>query len=221
MRKIGDCAFAEDALYAVDLGVWVRIVEGVATVGIDTVQAWRGGPYTSVSFKPVGSTVVRGASLGSIEGPRHFDTVRTPLSGVIVAVNDGLLDVPGLLNHDPYGEGWFAKVEPAGVAGEATSLLGFGPARPLLERRIEDLGVRCFAEFPDYEIIEVGSECSAILAKLDEFLAGVPPGSVVHLVSDDPTAEIELIRWTERTAHKLLESRTRGTLHHFIIKKSG
>lgn len=221
MRKIGDCAFAEDVLYAVDLGVWARMVDGVATVGIDTTQAWRGGTYTIVTFKPVGTTVQRAASLGSIEGPRHFDTVKSPLSGEIVAVNDRLLERPGLLNHDPYGGGWFAKLKPLALEHEAGSLLRFGPARPSLERRIQELGVRCFAEFPDYEMIEVGAECAGIIAKLDELLAGVPAGTVVHLVSDDPTAEVELIGWGERTGHELLESRTEGKLRHFIVRKAG
>jgi glycine cleavage system H lipoate-binding protein/TusA-related sulfurtransferase len=220
MRKIGDCAFAEDALYAVDLGVWARVADGVATVGIDTAQAWHGGAFTAVTFKAVGTRVRRGESLGSIEGPRHFDTVKTPLSGRIIAVNERLQATPGLLNHDPYGDGWFAKLELA-APDEAGSLLRFVPARPLLARRIQDLGVRCFAEFPDYEMIEIGSECSAILGKLDELLEGAPPMSVVHLVSDDPTAEVELVGWGERTGHELLESRTEGNLRHFIVKKAG
>ena len=33
-----------------------------------------------------------------------------PLSGEIVAVNEGLADSPEKINHDPYGEGWMVRV---------------------------------------------------------------------------------------------------------------
>ena len=67
--------------------VWVRMEGDLAFVGIDSVLAWLSGPFTSVSFKEPGTVVDRGKSLGSVEGPRHFDTVRTPLTGRIILVN--------------------------------------------------------------------------------------------------------------------------------------
>ena len=219
MQKIEDCLFAEDVLYDVSSGVWARFEGPLAVVGVDTVLAWLSGPLTSVSFKAVGTVVERGKSLGSIEGPRHFDTVRSPLTGRVVEVNSALVRDPRLTNHDPYGKGWFAKLEPLDPR-EMAGMMELSDARPLLRRKVEDLRVRCFAAFPDYEMFEIGSECAGVLVKLDELLATVPVGTVVHLVSDDVTAEVELIAWSERTHYEILETRKEGTLFHFIIKKT-
>ncbi|MDW0316232.1 MAG: sulfurtransferase TusA family protein, partial [Nitrososphaeraceae archaeon] len=77
-----------------------------------------------------------------------------------------------------------------------------------------------FVAFPDHEMFEIGVECSATLAKLDELLKKTPPGEVIHLVSDDPTADIEMLRWSEDKGQSLLETRKEGNLFHFIVKKT-
>ena len=45
-------------------------------------------------------------------------------------------------------------------------------------------------------------------------------GEVIHLVSDDPTADIEMLRWSEDKGQSLLETREEGNLFHFIVKKT-
>jgi glycine cleavage system H protein len=84
---------------------------------------------------------------------------------------------------------------------------------------IQKLRVRCFVAFPDHEMLEIGVECSATLAKPNELIEKIPAGEVIHLVSDDPTADIEMLRWSEEKAQSLLEIRKEGNLFHFIVKK--
>lgn len=219
MQKIKNCLFADDVLYDTERNVWARFEGGEAVLGVDTVLAWLSGPLTSVSFKDVGTVVEKGKSLGSTEGPRHFDTVRSPLTGRITEVNSLLKENPKLLNQDPYGSGWFVKLEPL-KPDERKALLAIGPAKSALEEKIDQFKVRCFAAFPDYEMFEIGSECAGVLVKLDDLISHSPKGTVVHLVSDDVTAEIELIAWSDRTHQEILETRREGNLFHFIIKKS-
>jgi glycine cleavage system H protein len=217
---IGNCRFADDVLYDTPSNTWVRFEEdGTATVGINTVLAYLGGPINSVSFKPVGTVVEKGKALGAIESPRHFDTVRSPVTGKVIEMNPALVGNPLLLNRDPYGGGWFARLEPLKKQEEA-ALKSPALARADLQARIAELKIRCFAEFPDREMYEIGTECSAVLVRLDELLSGSPTGTVVHLVSDDPASEIEMIRWTERTGNQLLETRREGNLVHYVLKKS-
>jgi glycine cleavage system H protein len=220
VQRVRDCLFADDVLYDVERGVWVRVSGSSAFVGIDSILAWISGPFTAVSFKEEGTVVERGMSLGSVEGPRHFDTVRSPLTCRIVEANLALKGNPRLLNREPYGGGWFVRVEPLNMDGERSGLLSIAAARGSLDRRVVELHVRCFAEFPDLEMFEIGSECAGILVKLDEVMQSSPIGTVVHLVSDDTTAEIELIGWSERTGQTLVESRREGNLFHFIIRKT-
>ncbi len=218
---IGNCRFADDVLYETDSNTWARFHEdGSATVGINTILAWLGGPFTSVTFKTVGAEVERGKGIGSIESPRHFDTVRSPITGRVIGVNAALTGNPRLLNHDPYGRGWFAKLEPSRKEQEASLLKGPATARADLQVRIAELKIRCFAEFPDYEMYEIGTECSAVLVRLDELFSTSPKGTVVHLVSDDPTSEIEMMRWSDRTSNEVLETRREANLVHYIVKKT-
>lgn len=220
MQKIKDCLFADDVLYDVEHDVWVRPkADGDIIMGLDTIMVWLSGPLTSVTFKPIGTVVQRGSSIGAIEGPRHFDTVKSPVTGAIVEVNAVLGDDPKLVNRDPYGRGWLVKLRPLEKGSATRGLLDVASAREALAGRVDEFRVRCFAAFPDYEMFEIGSECSGVLVKLDELIARSPVGTVVHLVSDDVTAELELIAWSERTGQEVLESRKEGKLYHFIVVK--
>jgi len=66
---------------------------------------------------------------------------------------------------------------------------------------------------------EIGTECSAVLIRLNDLLATIPLGEVVHLVSDDPTAYVEMVVWSERTGQSLVDWRKEGNLFHFIVRK--
>lgn len=218
MQRLKNCLFADDVLYDTERNVWVRFEDGSAVLGVNTILAWLSGPLISVSFKEVGTVVEKGTSLGSTEGPLHFDTVKSPLTGRITEVNSALKADPKLLNRDPYGEGWFVRLEPL-KPEESKDLLPIGRAKGALEEKITEFRVRCFDALPDYDMFEIGSECSGVLVKLDELISRSPVGTVVHLVSDDVTAEIELIAWSDRTHQEILETRREGNLFHFIIRK--
>ncbi|MCS4540675.1 MAG: hypothetical protein HYU03_08305, partial [Thaumarchaeota archaeon] len=102
---------------------------------------------------------------------------------------------------------------------EAGNLKTVGVAAARLGEALIELRVRCFEEFPDHEMHEIGTECAAVLVKLDELIEREPSGTVVHIVSDDPTAGIEMVRWSERTGNALVDERREGELEHFVIKK--
>ncbi len=176
------------------------------------------GTFSAVSAKDAGTAVDRGHPMGSLEGSRHFDVVRTPVSGTITLTNDRLRTEPELVNRDPYGEGWLAEIK---VRDEAElGLLGRLPnAAPLISQQIRERNVRCFAAFPDYELFDIGVECAAVLAKLNELLGNSQAGTVVHIVSDDSSAEIEMQRWADQTGNDLLESRKESLFYHFIVRK--
>jgi len=89
----------------------------------------------------------------------------------------------------------------------------------MAEERIKQFRVRCFSTFPDIEMYEIGVECTAVLARLNETLSAYPSGTVVHIVSDDPTSGIELERWSFNTGNKVIESRKEDGLNHFLVKK--
>ncbi len=214
--KVGGCEYRDDVLYDPEFGTWGRLEGSLWRVGVTPLVSWLSGGFTAVSVKPKESRIAEGHSLAAVESPRHFDVVRAPFECVVRKPNETLGNDPRVVNRDPFGDGWLALVENVGGQRRLRSL---EVAAPTIEERHHSMGVRCFAAFPDVELYEVGAECSVVLARLDEELAKSVRGTVIHLVSDDPTAEIEMARWQDQTGNLLLEVRPEGALSHFIVKK--
>ena len=216
--KIDNCSFPEDLLYDTENFVWMGNKEKTVTIGITTIMTSIAGKLSRIKLKPVGTKLEKGMSCGSLESAKYFGVVRTPISGTIVQVNKSLMDKPKLANDSPYTEGWFVKIEPSDM-GDMRNLETIENCHDKMSLAIQKLRVKCFAAFPDHEMFEIGVECSATLAKLDELIEKIPAGEVIHLVSDDPTADLEMLRWSEEREQSLLEMRKEGNLFHFIVKK--
>jgi glycine cleavage system H lipoate-binding protein/TusA-related sulfurtransferase len=217
--KIDNCSFPEGLLYDTENFVWVsNEKKETVTIGITVIIASIAGKLSSIKLKPVGTKLEKGKSCGALEGIKYFGVVRTPISGAIVQVNNSLMDKPKLANDFPYTEGWFVKIKPSNM-GDLKSLETIENCHDKMSLAIQKLRVRCFAAFPDYEMFEIGVECSATLAKLDELIKKISAEEVIHLVSDDPTADLEMLRWSEERGQSLLEMRNEGNLFHFIVKK--
>jgi glycine cleavage system H lipoate-binding protein/TusA-related sulfurtransferase len=216
--KIGNCSFPEDLLYDAENFIWISNKEKSVTIGITAIMASIAGRLSSIKLKPVGTKLEKGKSCGTLESAKYFGVVRTPVSGIIVQVNKSLMNKPKLANDFPYAEGWFVKIELSDME-DLKALETIENCHDKMSIAIQKLRVRCFAAFPDHEMFEIGVECSATLAKLDELIEKIPAGEVIHLVSDDPTADLEMLRWSEQKAQSLLEIRKEGNLFHFIVKK--
>ena len=216
--KIGNCSFPEDLLYDAENFIWISNKEKSVTIGITAIMASIAGRLSSIKLKPVGTKLEKGKSCATLESAKYFGVVRTPVSGIIVQVNKSLMNKPKLANDFPYAEGWFVKIELSDME-DLKALETIENCHDKMSIAIQKLRVRCFAAFPDHEMFEIGVECSATLAKLDELIEKIPAGEVIHLVSDDPTADLEMSRWSEERGQSLLEIKNEGNLLHFIVKK--
>jgi len=219
--QIDGCEFPDDLLYERDGLVWVRRdPSGDVVLGITSLHAAVAGRLTKVQGRGVGSEYAAGKSIGTLEGGRYFGAIRTPIRGTLLAVNDAVLATPKLLSERPYGDGWFARLRPLDWEADRSSLAPAAEAQESLAAQRAALHVHCFAAFPDYELFEIGTECTAVLAKLDEALAHASEGEIVHLVSDDWTAPAEMVNWSRRTGNPIVEQRKEGTLYHFLVRKT-
>jgi len=214
------CAFPEDVLYDREGLSWARVeTSGLVTVGITSILAALAGRLTSIRPKPVGAGLEQGRAVATLESGKYFGPVRAPVSGVVEATNGAVLVRPKACSEDPYGEGWLVRLRPSRLPAERADLLPATEAADLLRGQIAALRVRCFAAFPDHEMFEIGTECAAVLVKLDELVGRIPAEEVVHIVSDDWTAPAEMANWSERTGHPVVDSRREGNLFHFLVRK--
>ncbi|MGA7730433.1 MAG: glycine cleavage system protein GcvH [Chloroflexia bacterium] len=95
---------------------WVQIEGDNAVVGITNYAATQLGDMVYVDMPSEGATVNKGESIGALESVKAAADFYSPLSGQVVARNDRLLDEPGLMNSDPFTEGWFIRIKPSDLS---------------------------------------------------------------------------------------------------------
>lgn len=93
-----------------DTHEWFKADGDVVTVGITKFAADELTDITYVDLPDVGTVVEAGKELGEIESVKATAELTTALSGEIVEVNAKLADAPELVNDDPFGDGWMAKI---------------------------------------------------------------------------------------------------------------
>ena len=95
---------------------WVRVQDGVATVGITDHAAEQLGDIVFVELPGAGSSVSAGKTFGVVESVKAVSDLFAPVSGEVAEANAELDGKPELVNSDPYGTGWMIKVVVADVA---------------------------------------------------------------------------------------------------------
>lgn len=91
---------------------WARLEDDYVTVGISDFAQQSLGDVVFVELPDVGDEVHAGSEACVVESVKAAADVYAPVSGTVVAVNDALDEAPETVNQDPYGDGWFFKVEP-------------------------------------------------------------------------------------------------------------
>ncbi|HVH15825.1 MAG TPA: hypothetical protein VNA15_08935 [Candidatus Angelobacter sp.] len=218
--EIDHCVFPDDLLYDLENNTWIRVEEdGEVTIGVTSLLAAIAGKLTLARLKSPVVDIQRGQSLGTLESQKFVGPIPSPVSGLLSRANSFVADHPRVINDSPYEDGWIGRLKPSHLALERILLSRASESKVLLAQRIKEFHVRCFKAFPDHEMSEIGTECSAVLLRLNDLLATIPVGEVVHLVSDDPTAYVEMVVWSDRTGQSLVDWRKEGNLFHFIVKK--
>ncbi|MEW5806336.1 MAG: glycine cleavage system protein GcvH [Acidobacteriota bacterium] len=101
---------------------WVSVKGGMGIVGITDYAQKQLGDIVYVELPEVGRMVEKGKEIGSIESVKAVADIYSPVTGEVLLVNEALQSAPDLLNRDPYGEGWIAKISLADP-GEISSLM--------------------------------------------------------------------------------------------------
>jgi glycine cleavage system H protein len=89
---------------------WVRVDGSVAVIGITSFAADELGDIVYVELPEVGATLAQFASFGVVESVKAVSDLFAPVSGEVTEVNTDLRGSPELLNSDPFGAGWIARV---------------------------------------------------------------------------------------------------------------
>lgn len=93
---------------------WVRVADGVATVGITDHAQHELTDIVFVELPALGRVVKAKAACAVVESVKTASDIYAPVSGEVIEVNKALTNNPSLVNTDPYGEGWFMRVRLSG-----------------------------------------------------------------------------------------------------------
>ena len=91
---------------------WHRLEGDTVTIGITQFAAdeLTDITYVDVKAKP-GTKVSANSRFGEIESVKTSSELYSGIGGTVTAVNEALSGDPGLVNRDPYGEGWMIKIK--------------------------------------------------------------------------------------------------------------
>lgn len=89
---------------------WLRVEGDLVVVGITEHAAEQLGDVVFVELPEVDAMVAQGDEVCVIESVKAASDILAPLDGEIVAVNEKLVENPGLVNEDPTGAAWFFKM---------------------------------------------------------------------------------------------------------------
>ena len=90
---------------------WVRVADGQATIGITSFAADELGDIVFVELPEVGSSVKQFGAFGVVESVKAVSDLNAPVSGEVTEVNEALRDQPELMNSEPFGSGWIARIK--------------------------------------------------------------------------------------------------------------
>jgi glycine cleavage system H protein len=102
--------FPDDLLYSRE-HVWVRVDGDLATIGITDHAQEKLGEILSLDLPEADSYVEKDEPFGSIESAKAVIELISPVSGVIISVNEDITDDIGIINSDPHDTGWMIIVE--------------------------------------------------------------------------------------------------------------
>ena len=92
---------------------WLRIEDNVVTIGVTEFAQEQLGDVVFIELPEVGSELSVGDEAAVIESVKAAGEIAVPIDGVVLTVNEALVDQPDLLNSAPETDGWIFQVSPS------------------------------------------------------------------------------------------------------------
>ncbi|HEX4441671.1 MAG TPA: glycine cleavage system protein GcvH [Thermoanaerobaculia bacterium] len=90
---------------------WVRVDGEVGTIGITDHAQKQLGEIVYLELPEVGHVYNANEEFGTVESVKAVSELFTPVAGEVVEVNKGAVGEPGIINDDPFGDGWLVKLK--------------------------------------------------------------------------------------------------------------
>ena len=123
MQKVRGFPLALDRRYHPGTHMWVILTAlGMVRIGMDPLAVETSGTLAELSLPEAGAVLTGGRPFGQLEAVKFVGPLTSPVSGTVLACNAAAAADPGLVERDPFGDGWLIEAELAD-AGELDALL--------------------------------------------------------------------------------------------------
>lgn len=143
MAVVNNCNLPDDLYYIVEKHVWARRDGDLVTVGMTDVAQNLAKTIISVTLKAAGKSIKKGRSVATVESGKWVGPVPAPVGGEIAEVNENLRATPGLINSDPYGDGWVARLRADNWDADAADLVTGADGVEAYRRFLDAEGIAC------------------------------------------------------------------------------
>ncbi|MDQ2871122.1 MAG: glycine cleavage system protein GcvH [Acidobacteriota bacterium] len=100
-----------DELHYTQSHEWVRIDGDIGTIGITEHAQKELGEIVYLELPEVGHVYNADEEFGTVESVKAVSELFIPISGEIVEINRSAVAEPGIVNDDPFGDGWLIKMK--------------------------------------------------------------------------------------------------------------
>lgn len=126
--------FPDELHYLVEFDMWARRdPDGLIRVGATSLGAALAGEIVAFLPKRIGERIERGRSFGAIELFKTIISAKSPVGGELVEPNPLLQRTPTLINRDPYGDGWMARIRAVDWMADSRMLTHGADVAPAME----------------------------------------------------------------------------------------
>ena len=99
-----------DGLYYSESHEWLKVEGEFGYIGITDYAQHQLGNVVYVDLPEVDDELNQGEEFGAVESVKAASDLLSPISGIVVEINDKLEDEPELFNEDAFGN-WICKVK--------------------------------------------------------------------------------------------------------------
>ncbi|MEP6995172.1 MAG: glycine cleavage system protein GcvH [Acidobacteriota bacterium] len=90
---------------------WVHVEGDTGTIGITDHAQKQLGEIVYLELPEVGHVYNADEEFGTVESVKAVSELYTPASGEVVEINKSAVEEPGIINDDPFGDGWLIRMK--------------------------------------------------------------------------------------------------------------
>jgi glycine cleavage system H protein len=112
LTNVQGFSLALDRSYEPGTHMWVQaIASGRVRIGMDPLGVETSGTLAQLSLPASGSELTAGRPFGQLEAVKFVGPLTSPVSGTVVAINVAAAADAGLVERDPFGDGWLLEAD--------------------------------------------------------------------------------------------------------------